>query len=60
MIRTIKEYKIVKPDSMWSYKDDTFEELFNKNALEGWEVHSVSYGESGTILKALLVRNKKV
>lgn len=43
---------------MWSYKDDTFVELFNENAREGWEVFSIGYNQSGSIVKAVMVRDK--
>jgi len=54
----MKEYKIIKPSSIWSYKDATFEDLFNKYASQGWEVKSVGYGQTGNISKAVLVRDK--
>ncbi len=54
----MKEYKIVKPNSVWSYKDKYFEDLFNKYASQGWCVISVAYGSSGHILKAVLERDK--
>ena len=54
----MKEYKIIKPKSIWSYKDETFEDLFNTYASQGWEVKSVGYGETGSILKAVLERDK--
>ena len=34
----MKEYKIVKPESMWAYKDATFEQIFNQHASQGWRV----------------------
>ncbi|MBL4745239.1 MAG: hypothetical protein JKY08_02605 [Flavobacteriaceae bacterium] len=60
MIRSIKEYKIIKPTSRWSIKDEEFIELFNENSKEGWEVLSVGYNVGGNILKAVLVRDKNV
>jgi len=54
----MKEYKIIKPDSMWAYKDQTFEDLFNKYASQGWHVISVGYGQTGNIAKAVLERDK--
>lgn len=54
----MKEYKIVKRESMWSTKDDDFIDLFNQNAREGWEVLSVGFNQSGMMLKAVMVRDK--
>jgi hypothetical protein len=54
----MKEYKIVKPESMWAYKDATFEEIFNQHASQGWRVISIGYGGSGNLLKAVLERDK--
>lgn len=54
----MKEYKIVKPESRWATKDKTFEDLFNKYASQGWQIISISYGQSGNIQKAVLERNK--
>jgi len=54
----MKEYKIIKPDSMWAYKDQTFEDLFNKYASQGWRVLSVGFGQSGNIIKAVIERDK--
>jgi hypothetical protein len=54
----MKEYKIIKPESIWTYKDETFEDLLNKYASQGWEVKSVGYGETGNILKVVLERAK--
>jgi hypothetical protein len=54
----MKEYKIIKPTSMWSYKDSTFEDLFNQHALQGWNVISVGYGSTSNITKAVLERDK--
>ena len=54
----MKEYKIVKPESMWAYKDATIEEIFNQHASQGWRVISVGYGGSGNLLKAVLDSNK--
>jgi len=54
----MKEYKIVKPESVWSYKDATFEDLFNKYASQGWVVISVAFDQGGSIRKAVLERDK--
>ena len=54
----MKEYKIIKPDSMWAYKDQVFEDLFNKNASQGWCVINVAFDQSGNIRKAVLERDK--
>lgn len=54
----MREYKIIKPESMWIHKDATFEELFNKHASQGWRVISVAYGKAGNIQKAVLERDK--
>jgi len=54
----MKEYKIIKPDSMWAYKDQTFEDLFNKYASQGWRVLSVGFDQSGNIIKAVIERDK--
>ena len=54
----MKEYKIIKPDSMWAYKDKTFEDLFNKYASQGWCVLNVAFDQSGNIRKAVLERDK--
>ena len=54
----MKEYKIVKPESMWAYKDTAFEDLFNKNASQGWRIISVAFGGTGNIQKAVLERDK--
>ncbi|AMC10606.1 hypothetical protein Lupro_04840 [Lutibacter profundi] len=50
----MKEYKIVKPESRWTTKDKTFEDLFNKYASQGWQIISISYAQSGNIQKAVL------
>lgn len=54
----MREYKIIKPESMWVSKDKTFEDMFNKYAAQGWQIISVSYGQSGNIQKAVLERDK--
>jgi len=54
----MKEYKIIKPESVWSYKDTTFEDLLNKYASQGWSAISIGYGASGSLLKAVLERDK--
>ncbi|WP_457615437.1 DUF4177 domain-containing protein [Lutibacter sp.] len=54
----MKEYKIIKPNSIWNYKDKTFEDLFNKYASQGWHVINVSFDQSGGIRKAILERDK--
>ena len=54
----MKEYKIIKPDSVWSYKDKDFEDQFNKYASQGWEVKSVGFSQSGSVIKAILEREK--
>ncbi len=54
----MKEYKIIKPQSVWGDKDSTFEDTFNKYAAQGWLVHTVSFGSGGNILKAVLERSK--
>lgn len=54
----MREYKIIKPESMWSRGDATFEDLFNKYAAQGWKVISVGYGNTGNLLKAVLERDK--
>lgn len=54
----MKEYKIIKPESMWSFKDEKFIELFNESAHQGWEVLSIGYSQGGAILKAVMVRDK--
>ncbi len=54
----MKEYKIIKPDGFFGYKDDKFEELFNKYASSGWRVISVFYSETGQIFKAVIERDK--
>ena len=54
----MKEYKIIKPESIWSHKDSTYEDLFNKYASQGWSVVSVAYGGTGNILKAVIERDK--
>ena len=54
----MKEYKIIKPDSIWTYKDKTFEDLFNKYASQGWSVLSVGFDQSGNVKKAVLERDK--
>ncbi|NOR27970.1 MAG: DUF4177 domain-containing protein [Lutibacter sp.] len=54
----MKEYKIIKPDSMWAYKDQTFEDMFNKFGAQGWQVINVSFDQSGNIRKAVLERDK--
>ena len=54
----MKEYKIIKPDSIWSYKDKSFEDLFNKYASQGWSVLSVGFDGGGNIKKAVLERDK--
>lgn len=54
----MREYKIIKPESIWSYKDSDFEDLFNKYASQGWRVISVGYGGSGNVLKAVLEKDK--
>lgn len=54
----MKEYKIIKPESMWAYKDITYEDLFNKYASQGWRVISVAYGATGNILKGVIERDK--
>ncbi|MCF6168606.1 hypothetical protein [Lutibacter sp.] len=54
----MKEYKIVKPEKKWDTKDQIFEDLFNKYSSRGWQIMSVSYGQSGNIQKAVLERDK--
>ncbi|MFK5959159.1 MAG: DUF4177 domain-containing protein [Lutibacter sp.] len=54
----MKEYKIIKPESMWAYKDATFEDMFNKYASQGWRVINVGFDQSGNIRKAVLERDK--
>jgi len=54
----MREYKIIKPDSIWAYKDVVFEDLFNKYASQGWQVISVAYNSTGNIKKAVLEREK--
>jgi len=54
----MKEYKLIKPESMWSFKDEKFIDLFNKNAREGWEVLTIGYSQGGAIIKAVMVRDK--
>ena len=54
----MREYKIIKPDSIWGYKDVVFEDLFNKYASQGWQVISVAYTSAGNIKKAVLEREK--
>lgn len=53
----MREYKIIKPESIWSHKDSTFEDLLNKYAIQGWKVISVGYTGSN-IVKAVLERDK--
>ena len=54
----MKEYKIIKPDSMCAYKDQTFEDLFNKYASQGWRVLNVGFDQSGNVKKAVIERDK--
>lgn len=54
----MREYKIIKPDSIWSYKDATFEDLLNKYASQGWRAISIGFDISGNLLKAVLERDK--
>ena len=54
----MKEYKIIKPDSVWSYKDQTFEDLLNKYASQGWQVASLAFDQSANIRKAVMEREK--
>ena len=43
---------------MWAYKDETFEDLFNKYASQGWSVINVGFDQSANIRKAVLEREK--
>lgn len=54
----MKEYKIVKPEGMFGYKDKKFEEIFNQYAASGWRVISVAYAQTGQIQKVVLERDK--
>jgi hypothetical protein len=54
----MKEYKIIKPKSLWSFKDTSFEDVLNTYGTQGWRVVSVAYGGTGNILKAVLERDK--
>jgi len=54
----MKEYKIIKPQSMWGDKDSTFEDTFNKYAAQGWHLLTVSFSLEGKIQKAVLERSK--
>lgn len=54
----MREYKVIKPKSIWGAKENEFEDLFNKYASQGWRVISVAYGATGNILKAVIEREK--
>jgi hypothetical protein len=54
----MKEYKIIKPESRWAYKDQHFEDLFNKYASQGWRVLNVAFDQGGNVRKAVIERDK--
>tara|TARA_R110002073_G_scaffold40547_5_gene115000 strand:- start:105673 stop:105840 length:168 start_codon:yes stop_codon:yes gene_type:complete len=37
----MKEYKVIKPKLGWRNASEKLEEILNKYAKEGWNVHSI-------------------